>query len=223
MINDHIREYSALALILLLVCPTTSSSTLLLHPISDESGTLILIARTKQFVVISVDSKITQSAEVSVFSKQRRPINPERKLIDVGLNSACVLDGNLGIEGDRSDISASIRDWLSSHPSVEADEGFEDILRVSAEAWNNRKFQRGQSLPQERRENSFITRVQCAGASRGRTYIVRSETLVNADFTARYRVLSPIGERYVLPFRATGYNLFLSCSLHILVHSDSNA
>jgi hypothetical protein len=158
---------------------------------SDESGTLVLVARTKTSVVVSVDSKITQSSEVSSYLRQKRPINPRRKLIDVGDRSACALSGNLGIENEESDVSISLRNWVFKHPHIEANKGLSGLLSAAAEAWNRRKFKPSDPLPNRRKPGYPITNVFCGGFANGKIFIVRGRTVVDINSSARFEDIPP--------------------------------
>jgi hypothetical protein len=164
----------------------------------DESGTLILIARTKSAVIISVDSKITQSSAISLDKLQKMPINPARKLVDVGDKSACVLDGNLGIEGEESDVAPALRSWVVNHPHVEADKALDNLSAIVVEAWNKRGFRVGDKLPLDRKPGSLITRLVCAGFADRKFFIVEGHTEVNADISARWISSPPSFESFYL-------------------------
>jgi hypothetical protein len=166
--------------------------------VGDESGTLILIARTKTAIIVSVDSKITQGAGVPLDKLQSAPINPARKLVDVGDRSACVLDSYLGIEGEESDVAPALRRWIVSHPHVEADEALDNLSTIAVSTWNIRGFKVVESLPRGRRPGSSITGLFCAGFAKGKLFIVGGHTEVNEDLSARWVPSPPLFESFYL-------------------------
>jgi hypothetical protein len=140
---------------------------------SDESGTLVVLARTRTTVIVAVDSKI---------SRHGHPINPHRKLVDVGDRSSCAIDGNLGIEGERSDIAPAMARWVRKHPHIEADVTLNDLLSAAAEAYNSRHLRPGDVMP--RKAGEQILQVSCGGFSPGWTYIIRGVVNLGQDYLA---------------------------------------
>jgi hypothetical protein len=157
---------------------------------SDESGTLVILARTATAVVVTVDSKVLSSTGGSPY-RVPEPIDLSRKLVDVGDLSSCAISGNLGIKGDVSDVSLALRAWVQEHPHIEADNAIGGLMSASAEAWNSRHFQFGDTVP--RQIGEIITSILCGGFSGGKAFIVRGQTVLNSDLTAHTEQLDSYG------------------------------
>jgi hypothetical protein len=65
---------------------------------SDESGTLVTVARTADSVIISVDSMITHYELGVGFDVPKCFTDGTHKLVNVGERSACAIDVSLAIE-----------------------------------------------------------------------------------------------------------------------------
>jgi hypothetical protein len=144
-------------------------------------------------VVIGVDSKVSQNPS-NERERQKLPVNPRRKLVDIGKFSACALDGNLGIEGnDKLDVASAMRDWITKNPNAEIDTALGPLLLAAASAWNGRRFNHTSKLPNDRRPGDPITTLTCGGWVKGRPIILRGRTVVNNDSSARTEILNSFG------------------------------
>jgi len=163
----------------------------------DESGTLILIAHTKDAVILSVDSKVTSdygsvslSAELEKHPDAGTRIASDaaknRKLIDVGRFSSCAISGFLGLPFGNLDVATAMRRYAGEHPRVEADEAMNSLLLVAAQVWDTNIVGEG-SLPKNRQTNDLITSVWCGTISSGKPTVLHGETYVNANRKAYWR------------------------------------
>jgi hypothetical protein len=154
-----------------------------------ESGTLVMIARTKSAVIVSVDSRIDTDA--GFLRPPSLWTDGTRKLVDVGERGACGLDGWIGDEKLDLAPAVSLRTWAKNHPNEGPAVGIDNLLKVSAATWNQLGAKPGEPLPKNRQVNSVITTLLCGDFVNGHPVIVRGETFVNPDFTAGFRILPP--------------------------------
>jgi hypothetical protein len=177
-IDGRLRPAVGLAVLILL----TAFSHPLWPQAADESGTLVMVARTSNAVIVSVDSKVTpHDSTAPLPALPATPIDGDRKLVNVGENSACALDGFLGAnEGDK-DVSASMRLWIAANPKTEAREAIDALLDAAAGEWDRRHFTLAQIQNQSRKIDSSITKITCGEFVDGNPIIVVGETYVKAD------------------------------------------
>lgn len=182
---------------------------------STESGTLIVATRMKSSVAIGVDSKVSQNTS-NEKEKQKFPINPKRKLVDVGKFSACALDGYLGIEDDNKlDVVSAMRSWIIRNPDAEIDTALPPLLLAAASAWNGRGFTPLSKLPRRRRPGDSITTFTCGGWIKGSPIILRGQTVVNSDSSAGPKILKPIGaDLFYTAGVLNTQDFFLSSTMH---------
>jgi hypothetical protein len=76
-------------------------------------------------------------------------IDPARKLVDIGKRSSCAVDGYLGPK--ERDIADALREWSAVHPTINAAEGFTDLLAVAKAAWDEHNYTYPQILAKKRR------------------------------------------------------------------------
>ena len=174
---------------------------------ADESGTLVMVARTRSVVIVSVDSKISLSkadneriqSEGRVFILHKLT-DGTRKLVDVGKNSACALTGSLGVDapdqqGNILDIATSLREWVKAPPDEGASEAMNDLLATPAATWDRGNYV--QNPPLQTNENNqtvhpdFITVLTCGDIVDGHPVIVRGETYLKPDLSAGTKILAP--------------------------------
>jgi hypothetical protein len=160
----------------------------------DESGTLVMAARTDSSVIIVADSKITLGdADLNAPS-----IDGNRKLVDVGKYSACGIVGWLGNVSENTDVSEALRAWVRKYPKVEAYEGLQELLNVAADQWNHKLAMSGMSGDEflktnhNRQIGNEISELICASLQQGQPTMVRGRSLVKSDFTAAAEVEGPV-------------------------------
>jgi hypothetical protein len=181
---------------------------------SDESGTLVMVARSKSAVVLSVDSKVTHLKPLPGFPDI--PIDPndiERKIVDVGQHGACAIDGYLGSREPHKDVAEALREWIRANPKTEVREGISDLLEAAADAGDRQKYSPDE-LPQGRKRGYRITLLVCGDFFDGHPAIIRGETYVAEDGSAGQRLLTPeMGDIFYVagPFE-TGYFIALMTS-----------
>ena len=160
------------------------------QPPSDESGTLVMIARTSSEIIISVDSKITHLNFQGPQAPSFKEIDGDRKLFNVGMNGACAIDGYLG--DSAQDVSAYIREWLKKNPSVGVQEGLESLLKAAATTWNDHHYDQSPAfLPDKRQVGDHVTFLTCGDWVDGHPTIFRGTTYVAPDATAAWKLLPP--------------------------------
>lgn len=144
---------------------------------SDESGTEIIIGRTREMVLVSVDSKISGTGE------HEKLIDGEKKLVAIGKRSACAIEGYIGYSQEKLAVATSIREWVGLHPDVEIPTAMDGILTAAALTWDAQK-KTGTSLPGGRHVNNVITTVYCATFDKNDAIIAVGETIVAPDSSA---------------------------------------
>jgi hypothetical protein len=103
--TERFMRHKSLAL-LALYCSSFSHAQTLVDK-SVESGTLVMAARTASSVIISVDNKVTPPRDEDL-------ANPQVKMLDVGQNSACAVDGILYQPDNGVDIMRALRQWINA-------------------------------------------------------------------------------------------------------------
>jgi hypothetical protein len=158
---------------------------------SDESGTLVMVARAIDMVVVSVDSKVTHNAGDAA-DIAADPVDGKRKLVQVGEKSSCAISGFIGNNTEELDVSASLRKWVENHPKTEAHDALLSLLQESAGAWDRQNYVLGK-LPLNRHIGSNINTLTCGDVVNGHPVIVRGQTIVRPDGrggqNADYRIL----------------------------------
>jgi hypothetical protein len=151
---------------------------------SDESGTLVMIARTNFGIVVAVDSAIS-----TLDPKTHRPTvitDPSRKLIDLGKFGACTIDGFTG-ESDHGNILAfDARTWLTQHPSAKGADALIGILHVAKNSWDRERYFPDASgrYPGERRAGDPISDIMCGDLFNDGFGIIEAQTTVAHDGSA---------------------------------------
>jgi hypothetical protein len=186
-IDGKSRRATGIALLILL----TSFSHPLWSQAGDESGTLVMVARTTNAVIVSVDSKVTPNdSTASSTAIPATPVSGDRKLVNVGERSACAIDGNLGAnEGDK-DVSASLRLWIAKNPNTEAQEAIDALLDAAVGAWDRNHFTLDQIAKQGdggRKIGSRIAKITCGEFVKGRGRVSSTQ---NGPWFAVRRALS---------------------------------
>jgi hypothetical protein len=158
------------------------------HPLwsqaADESGTLVMVARTASAIIVSVDSKITPLDSTAKSLEPRvTPVDGDRKLVDVGEHSSCALDGFLGANEAGHDVSALMRSWVAAHPKAEAQEAINALLDAAAGPWDLRHYTLAEIAVQikHRKVGDPITTITCGEFVDGKPIIVVGETRVKAN------------------------------------------
>jgi len=163
---------STLVCALLITLLTVPSQLAGSQPTSDESGTLVIVGRTADAVVVSVDSKITHTDPRPSANEGRR------KLVDVGTHGACAILGFLGLNStEEFDVSAALRAWVSDHPRTEAREALGGLLAAAGGAWDRAGYYRG-ALPAPQAKDGSITTLICGDFVDGRPAILVGHTVV---------------------------------------------
>jgi hypothetical protein len=183
-------SFASCAGILLLSCALVGFSRVAPAQTSDESGTLVMVARTADAVILSVDSTIThrEGRQVTFYT------DGDRKLVNVGEKSACAVEKGIGKSTDDLDVSAALRRWVQAHPKMEAHEGIGGLLEEAAKVWDR-------NLLNGTRSNlsvgSVITRLVCGDIVDGHPVIIRGSTIAESDGhegqVAEGRVDEPFG------------------------------
>jgi hypothetical protein len=157
---------------------------------SDESGTLVMAAKTGDAVILSVDSKITHDNFVG--TPQNRNSH-EKKISNVGTKSSCAIDGFLYSPTNNIDIISVLKKWVEDNPKIEISEGINELLVVGENEWNRGKYDHiDHRPPGNRKENYPIFSLTCIEFKKNTPMIVRGETKLNADFSARHERLDPV-------------------------------
>lgn len=151
---------------------------------ADESGTLVMVARTRAAIIISADSEVHSSDGVSYFPTLRS--EGRRKLVNVGKTGACAIDGWLGDEVANIDVAISLRNWVKSHPTAGPVEAINDLLRVAAGTWDREGYLPGQIT---RKIGKDITTLTCGDIVSGQPVIVKGQTYLRNDYSAEYKKL----------------------------------
>jgi hypothetical protein len=180
-INGRSRPATGLAVLILL----TAFSHPLWSQAADESGTLVMVARTANAIIVSADSKVTPNdSRAPTPPIPATPVSGDRKLVNVGERSACALDGFLGRNESDLDVSASLRSWITANPKTEAREAFDALLDAAVGAWDRHHYTLDQIRNQGdggRKIGSPITKITCGEFVDGHPIIVVGETYVKAD------------------------------------------
>jgi len=155
---------------------------------TDESATLVMAARTRSAVFISVDSEIDSSygpsADPTIWTDSKA------KLVDVGKTGACAIDGWVGNARALLSVAASLRDWATSHPTEGPFEAINELLTVAANTWDRGGFMPGQALPKGRHPGDDITTLTCGDVVDGEPVVVKGQTIVDFDNSAGYKILN---------------------------------
>jgi hypothetical protein len=164
---------------------------------SDESGTLVMVGRTADAVIVGVDSTVHPTNPLA--PRPAFPVTPldrDRKLVEVGEHSACAISGYLGWNEAGLEVSASMRGWIADHPKIEAIDAIDDLLDAAVAAWDRRHYSVA-AMP-NRQIGSPITDLVCGDFANGHPVIVRGQTYVIADGrggqVAAKTLLRPMGE-----------------------------
>jgi hypothetical protein len=148
---------------------------------SDESGTLVMVARTTEEIVVSVDSAI---ATLDPTTQQTSVISdPSRKLIDVGMYGACTIDGFTGFSIHHNIISDKARAWLAANPSAVGFEALNGLLVIAAASWNSEGY-----LPNfagmyagGRHVGSNVSHIVCGDLIDKDFMIIEGDTILGSD------------------------------------------
>ena len=178
MLRSSKGSYLILFLTLWFVGPVISAQTTVVS--EDESGTLVMVARTRLAVVVSVDSEIRRKGENPGVSGWD---DGERKLVDVGETGACALEGYMGQHNEQVGVADYLRTWVRQHPTEDPVEGFEGLLNAAARGWNE--------VPHiEFLVNTVSpTYLICGDIVGGHPVIVRGQTYQLRDGSAGYKRL----------------------------------
>lgn len=147
-----------------------------------ESGTLIMVARTKSAVVISVDSQI--NTKLGVSDPVLHSSDGERKIVDVGTTGACAISGWLGNPLATINVASSMRAWVKKNPTEGPTEAIGHLLEQAARTWDREAIEPGHSLPMDRLIGSDITTLICGDVVNGQPVIVKGKTFVQIDYSA---------------------------------------
>lgn len=166
--------------------PTFAFMLLSLHATaqSDESGTLVMVARTTSGIVVAVDSAITTQDPITghktVIKGQRR------KLVDFGKYGACTIDAFTGYAEDGNIIADEARSWLKANPTAKGFEALNGILMVAGTSWNREHYSPGYmgTYPGNRRVGDLISHIVCGDLIGDDFMIIEGDTTVAADGTA---------------------------------------
>jgi hypothetical protein len=160
--------------------------------VSAQSGTLVMVGKISDAVIVSVDSKLTGVIPLPPFVTPMTPIDADRKLVDIGTHSACAINGNLGTNKNGYDVSAALRAWVAENPTKEAYEAIESLLEATEVGWNSMHYPVSH-MPNNRKLNEAITTLTCGDFVDGHPVIVRGETFAKSDGfggqVADYRIL----------------------------------
>ncbi len=159
---------------------------------ADESGTLVMVARTRSAIIISADSEVHSSDGVSYVPTLRS--EGRRKLVNVGKTGACAIDGWLGDEEANIDVASSLRNWIKSHPTESPVEAIGDLLQAAAGTWDHEHYLPGQNA---RKIGDPISAITCGDIVDGKPVIVKGQTYVEDDYSAESKTLD-IDPRTVL-------------------------
>jgi hypothetical protein len=143
---------------------------------SDESGTLVMAARTPDGVVLAVDSAVTNNGVPTV--------NGHRKLVDVGQSGACAIAGFVGNEEHGNDISQTVRSWLKANPDVSGMAAISGILKIATKSWDSEHYSLGH-LPDNRQPGDDITGIICADQLPDGPAILEAHTNVATNGSAQ--------------------------------------
>lgn len=170
-------------LILYICIPTCLLRSQPAHSGDEESGTLVMAARTDSLAIIAVDSKISDNSDGKIDGTQ--------KLLDFGGRSSCALEGWLSNSEYNVDVASSLRNWISGHPDGDPNRDVLELLKAAAEPWNERipHLKPGEPLPKYRKPGERITMLVCGEVSNGQPIIVRGETFVEDNNKAGFRRL----------------------------------
>ena len=157
----------------------------------DESGTLVIAARTDSFVVIAADSLITKTASGSD-SQTTLTTDPNRKLVEIGPSGACAIDGYTGFQAEHENVANDLREWTHRYPRLGPATAMGTLLHVAASTWNKRNFNIADILPNGRRVGAGITFLTCGDWVNGAPVIVRGATFVLPTFRAGTQILGEL-------------------------------
>lgn len=143
---------------------------------SDESGTLVMVARTPDGIVLAVDSAITVHGIPTT--------NGRRKLIDVGQYGACAIEGWSGNQESGDDLSEKVRSWLRANPGVSGMDAIKGIQNIAVASWNSEGYKIGQ-LPLNRTVGVDITNILCGDMLSTGPAILEVQTRVGSDGSAK--------------------------------------
>jgi hypothetical protein len=167
---------------------------------SDESGTLVMAARTTSGVVIAIDSAITYENQSHI---QSVSIDGDRKLIDIGRSGACAIEGFTGNVRGGNDIAQEARIWLRANPKASGFEALTGILNVAVKSWDSEHYIRSflGTFPGDRFVGADITHIMCGEIFDDGPGIIEANTTVAADGSAKpSRLLRIVGS-----FECLGY------------------
>lgn len=143
---------------------------------SDESGTLVIAARTKGEVILAIDSQVTRT-DFHGPDVMGEP-TPLKKLVDIGERGSCAIVGWEG-DGTRGIVVANdIRRVLEQHPQTDLSGLMGVMLDSAAKTWDGAEYQLD-SLPRHRQPGGLITELVCVGKVGGRPSILVGRTTVS--------------------------------------------
>src|ERR1700730_14432553 len=171
------------ALALLILLPAVSHL-LWSQTESDESETLVMVARTSDSAILAVDSKMTASDGVQLDGPS---LDAKRKIVNIGERSSCAVEGYVGPKD--ADVADALREWSASHPKVGAAEGLSGLLSVAANMWDQHHYTIDQIRKKGRDKGSPITTLTCVDFVDGHPVIVRGQTGVTPDLSAGAKTL----------------------------------
>jgi hypothetical protein len=151
---------------------------------SDESGTLVMVARTTSGIVVTVDSAITTRDPITHLPTVIT--DPTRKLVDFGEFGACTVDAFTG-DAERGNIIADeARRWLRANPTARGFEALNGILVIAATSWNSEHYPMSYlgTYPANRRVGDTISHIVCGDLFGDNFMIIEADTTVAADGTA---------------------------------------
>jgi hypothetical protein len=184
-----------IAVILLIFLSVRSTRT---NAQSDESGTLVMVARTTTGIVVSVDSAITTKDPVTLQTSVVR--DPSRKLIDFAQYGACTIDAFTGESAHGNILANQAREWLKANPAAKGFEALNGILVVAATSWNSEHYVPSflGVYPGDRRVGDLVSHIVCGDLIGNDFMIIQGDTTLAADGTASISRAVGIGASFEL-------------------------
>jgi hypothetical protein len=164
---------------IILIAPERVPSNLLEKNI--ESGTLVMAARTDSSVIIGADSKVS--------NYRLGDLNAPIKILDIGKNSACAIEGLYHLRGGVTavDIPSALIAWIRLHPETELPEAFPRLLESASAEWNRVRPTKEIIAETNRGVGSQITSLTCGGMLMGHPAILRGALFVEDDYSATWK------------------------------------
>jgi hypothetical protein len=160
---------------------------------SEESGTVVIVAKTNSVVVVSVDSRTTEMIAGGGTVPRDQP---DRKIVNVGKTGACAIDGHLGTEErfekhPGTDISQLMHTWVLDHPEIAPREAIGPLLQLAVDAWEAEKEYKIYVVP--RIIGEPITVLTCGDYEANKPIIVRGHTEEASMDVPVVKIDDPVG------------------------------